>query len=386
VRELTVHVSQQHVPAGVQTQQKKLLTDTRPFLPDVKRLIPILAFLLASAAGAATHFVHPAEGAQVIGPQVIEVATDVAAINRVEFFVDDGLVGVARSAPWRIGHDFGLSTSSRRIEAKVWSDAFRRVESVNTVTRPVAAEESVTVDLVEVPLRLRAGAKVRAADLRIRENGKTQVIRELLPQRAPGHFVFVVDRSLSMGDGKLEATFRAIDKARLSLRSGDTASIVLFNHNVAKARPLARDDRVAELLRGTIPSGGTSLRDALTSLPAADRTWAIVISDGSDRNSTTGVEAALRAVSGTKTVVNGIIFGSSSDFLEKAAANTGGTVLRARRADVEAQLAHVIADINSRYVAVYQSSGGARGWRAIDVSSQNRRVAVASARKGYFAR
>ena len=352
----------------------------------MQRILLALAFLLALPAFGEVHFVAPAAGAQVLGRQPIEVATDIANVNRVEFFVDGALAGVARTAPWRIRHDFGLAPEARTIEAKVWSDAFRNLATAKTVTSSVAAGESIDVDVVEVPLRITSSRQARASDLRIRENGREQVIRELMPQRGPAHFVFLVDRSLSMSGGRLDATLRAVDDARRLLRTGDSASIVLFNHNVSPPRPLSPADEVARLFASTAPSGGTSLRDALASLPDGDRTYAIVVSDGSDRNSQVAEEAALREISGTKTVVDAVVFGTPSRFLERAAANTGGEILRAQAGTVSSQLTRILTGINSRYVAVYQSSGGKRGWRTIAVTSKRGGLSVANARKGYFAR
>jgi hypothetical protein len=188
-----------------------------------------------------------------------------------------------------------------------------------------------------------------------------------------------------MGGGRLDASLRAIDAARRLLRSGDTASLVLFNHNVAKRVTLAPSDRVAQLVGDVVPSGGTSLRDALASLPPGDRTYAIVISDGGDRNSATSEEEALRAIGGTRSVVDAVVFGTPSRFLESAAANSGGSVLRAGNDTIQSRLEQVMADINGRYVAVYQSAGGVRGWRSISVSARNARVQLMNARKGYFA-
>jgi hypothetical protein len=131
------------------------------------------------------------------------------------------------------------------------------------------------------------------------------------------------------------------------------------------------------------PSGGTSLRDALASVASKDRTYAIVITDGGDRDSALSDEAALRRISGAKTIVHAIVLGDShAKFLDRAAANTGGSVKSATKASVAAKLRNVLADINSRYLLIYQSHGTKRGWRTIDISS---RYDIAGARKGYFA-
>jgi hypothetical protein len=340
---------------------------------------------LTFALAAMLTFVQPPPGAQVIGPAVIEVTTDAANVDRVEFTVDGTLAGVARKAPWRIAHDFGTSPAAHTIVAKLFSNGYKSVQTSTMTTLALTAGESVVVDLVEVPLRVRSSKPPRASDLRIRENGVEQTIRDVKPERGAAHFVFVVDRSLSMGDGKLAAALRAIDANLGMLRPDDTVSIVLFNHNVAKARPIGRNERVADLFGDVVPSGGTSLRDALASIRSTDRTYAIVITDGGDRNSELSVEEALRRISTTRTLVDAIILGDRSSFLDRAAKNTGGAVVKASQRDVSYALRDAIADINSRYLAIYQSHGTPRGWRTIEVTSRTRGITILAARKGYFA-
>ncbi|HVR41216.1 MAG TPA: Ig-like domain-containing protein [Thermoanaerobaculia bacterium] len=323
-------------------------------------------------------FVSPQPGAQAIGPTAIEITTNATNVDRVEFSVDGKLAGVARTAPWRIAFDFGATLESRTISAKVWSNGYRNSETATITTAALTAGETMDVDVVEVPLRLRASRTIRADDLRVRENGVEQTIRSITATRAPAHFAFVVDRSLSMGEGKLEAALHAIESELSQLRAGDTSSLILFNHNVAKAQPVGRVNAK--------PSGGTSLRDAVASIPSTQRTYAIVITDGGDRNSVLSEEDALRKISTTHTVVHAIVLGNASHFLERAASNTGGTIASASRDTIRRELHRVLEDINSRYTLVYQSHGTQRGWRTIAITSKRSGIAVVTARKGYFAR
>lgn len=310
---------------------------------------------------------------------LLEVTTDAANVDRVEFSVDGVLAGVARAKPYRIVFDFGTSLAARTVTAKVWSNGYKTSETASVVTAAMTANDTLNVDLVEVPVRVRSAKTITAADLRVRENGVDQKVRDVRQERPPAHFAFVVDRSLSMGGGKLEAALAAIRQELRQLRNGDTSSIVLFNHHVAKAQPVAS---VATIQ----PSGGTSLRDALASVDTKQRTYAFVITDGGDRNSQLTDEAALRKISGTRTVVNAIVLGDShAAFLDRAAKNTGGAVVKASKETVARELAKLLTDINSRYLLVYQSAGTKRGWRTLDVTAKKRGVEIAASRKGYFA-
>lgn len=332
------------------------------------------ALLLA----ASITFVNPQAGGQAVGPQWIEVTTDATHVDRVEFSVDRVLAGVARKPPYRIAYDFGTALTSREITARVFSEAYRKTETSTIHTAALTAGESMNVDLVEVSLRVRASHAIRPADLRVSENGVEQTIRDIHPGRGQAHFAFVVDRSLSMGGGKLDAALRAVRESVKLLRPGDSSSLILFNHNVEKPRPVASSIDVT-------PSGGTSLRDAIASIPQSERTYAIVITDGGDRNSQLTDEQALRKISGTKSVVAAAVFGDAGRFLQRATGNTGGALVDVTTADVVSQVRGIIDDINSRYLLVYQSHGTRDGWRSIAIVPATRGIEIVAARKGYFA-
>jgi hypothetical protein len=333
---------------------------------------PLLSLLLAVT------FVSPREGAQAVGVLPIEVTTTAANVDRVEFFIDGVLAGVARKPPFRIAHDFGTSLAGHEISATVFSNGYRTTESAKVLTAALAASETMNVDLVEVPMRVRSPRPLRADDLRLKENAVEQTIRDVRADRGAARFVFVVDRSLSMGDGKLASALRAIDSESRLLRADDRIDVVLFNHNVMKAQPLSQ-------VRYVEPSGGTSLRDALVSIVSRERTYAIVITDGGDRNSISTEEEALRKISGTKMVVDAIVLGGGSRFLEKAAKNTGGVVAAASAATIGRELRRILLDINSRYTLIYQSHGNGSGWRSIAIVAAKRGIEIVNARKGYFA-
>jgi Mg-chelatase subunit ChlD len=346
-----------------------------------------IAFLIINVLAVATHaanvaFVTPQAGAQVIGPMLIEITTSVANVDRVEFFIDGALAGVARKPPYRIAHDFGTSLAAHAITAKVWSNGFRNSDDVTIRTAALTAGETMNVDGVEVAMRVRSAKPLQASDLRVTENGIPQTIRELRADRGAARFVFIVDRSLSMGDGKLDAALRAIANESPLLRNDDRIDLVLFNHNVTKARAIRR----GEQLPSVATSGGTSLRDALASIVTRERTYAIVITDGGDRNSAISESDALHAISNTKMIVDAIVLGDTSSFLRDAARNTGGTLVTAEASTLQRALHALLVDINSRYTLDYQSHGNGPGWRSIAITPQRRGIEIVNTRKGYYAR
>jgi len=357
----------------------------------VRRPASLILYLLlllplrAAAEPAVINFISPQSGSQAIGPLPLEITTTIENVDRVEFYVDGTLAGVSRKAPWRVAHDFGTSLEPHTIAALVWSNGYKARARAEVRTAAIATSESLTVDLVEVPLRVRSSRPLRIDDLRLRENGVEQTLRDVRADRGAASFVFVIDRSLSMGDGKLTAALHAIDEATKMLRADDSVSVITFNHNVAKPRTIARGESVSRVFAELTPSGGTSMRDAIASIPRGHRTYAFVITDGGDCNSQLDDESALRRISSTKTVIDSLIVGSSHvRFLDRAAKNTGGSVVDTSRERLANALRDLIADINSRYVAVYQSHGTPKGWRTIEITPR-RGIAIVNARKGYFA-
>lgn len=340
--------------------------------------LPLLLLALRLEA-ADIRFVHPVDGSQVFGQSLIAIESSEPAIDRVEFRVDGVFIGVARKAPWRIEHDFGEQLSSKRITATVVSGGFTKKQSSEIRTAAISAADTIDVDLVEVPLRVRSRSPLATKDIRIFEDGRPQIVRSIEQKRERAHFAFVLDRSLSMRGAKLTSALAAIEEAAKRLRPDDTISVVAFNHVVDTPRDLSR-------LRGFNASGGTSLRDAMIAASTKRRSYLIVITDGSDRNSRSTEEAALQATTTASSTIYGIILGdgNGSAFVGKAARTTGGISVTADSDSLSRAMSSVIDDIDSRYVVTYQSSATRRGWRRIEVRSNV--ATLRGAREGYFAR
>jgi hypothetical protein len=343
----------------------------------IRSILILLLAALPARGDAPVRIVSPAAGAAAIGPGFIEIETDIAPVDRVEIRVDGRLAGVLRTPPFRLPFDFGETAAAHRIEAEVFSGGYAHRARAEAFT--AALSETVTVDWVEVPLSLRFSGRPRAEDFRVRENGKDQTIRELKPTRGPARFVFVLDRSLSMKGKPIESALAAIRGIRPRLRAGDTSEVLLFNHRVGRAVPIA--EATAEA------SGGTALRDALASIRPETPTIAIVVSDGADRNSFIGNAAALEAVAVANLTVHALVLGDGdgTSFLRDVAARTGGSMRRTTPATLARDLAATFDELDSRWVLAYQSSTGSRGWRSIAVEPRSRQVRVVSARRGYFA-
>ena len=126
---------------------KEYLTNGARLLASVSFLVPLLL---------AVTFVSPQQGAQAIGVLPIEVTTTAANVDRVELSVDGVLAGVAKKPPYRIAYDFGTSLAGHEITATVFSNGYRTTETAKVLTAALSAGETMNVDLVEVPMRVRA--------------------------------------------------------------------------------------------------------------------------------------------------------------------------------------------------------------------------------------
>lgn len=353
----------------------------------VSRFRFLVLLLVASAASAEVRFVSPLEGSQLFGTTAIEVETTENAVDRVELYVDGNLVGVARSKPFRAFHDFGASGSARRLTAVVYSRKFGHVERAEITSLAIRTFDELTVHLVEVPFRAKSKKKLATGDVRLEEDGAAQKILDLRATRSATRFVFVVDRSLSMRGEKLDAAFKAIDRFRARLREDDVASLVLFNHRVSPPLLLERGRSTTSQLRSANASGGTSLRDALlVATSERRRSVVIVISDGSDRNSAASEEATARQTLNGDSDVHAFVLGdgNATSMMRRLASSSGGRFESTTAANLDERLLDLLADINSRYVAVYQSASTARGWRTIALRGAAG-ISVSGARRGYFA-
>jgi hypothetical protein len=342
------------------------------------RFLSILVLAgLPALADETVRIISPAEGSVVVGESLIEVASDLASIDRVEIRVDGRIAGVLREPPFVLPYDFGSAATPRRIEVTVFGSNY--AESARASVTTASLEDAMTVDWVEVPIALSGRRPPRIEDLRITEDGVEQSIRELKADRGPARFVFVVDRSLSMAGKPIEAALAAIAAAQARLRPGDTSEILLFNHRVA--RPVALEDVEPEA------SGGTALRDALASIRPVGRTIAIVISDGDDRNSFLPAREALEAVAVSDLTVHALAFGGGvgASFLRDVAERTGGSFRRSSPDRVAGDLGAAFDELDARWIAAYQSASTSQGWRSIRVEARDRGARVLSARRGYFA-
>lgn len=336
----------------------------------------LLGFAIATSALAEARISRPAPGEPVTGIVTLEVdaPSDTA---RVDFYLDDLLIGSVREHPWLLTHDAGFTMEPRSIRAVVWGRGMTSREVVERDAAAFRVDAEIDVDLVEVPLTIHSRS-VTVDDFVVRENGAPQEIVAVQPARPDSHFVFVVDRSLSMRNGRLEEAMAAVRELAGSLRETDTAEVIFFNHTVSP--PVSPEAAHASA------SGGTALLDALASISTVRRSVVVVVSDAHDRHSEATADdvRTLMRTRGITLFAVAMQNGNATGLLRELSATTGGMTVRT--SDPREGILRIQHYLDRRSVLVYRSSTQGRGWRSIDVRPVRRGIRISEVREGYVAR
>jgi len=377
--------------------------------------VPILA------AGTRARFVSPDLERPVFGKTAIEVAVETAPGIRtlkVEVFLDGRPTATLLDPPYRTPWDAGEGIEAHTIRARVYtSDG--DVTTIEGTTSPRMGVVRARVLLVEVYATVKDEAKHFVRDLDqssfvIFEDGVPQKIALFTEERKPVQVILLLDVSASMG--KEERLTRAIEAARLfveALEPKDRVAVVTFSDGVQVLQPFT-DDRqgVLDVISRLTPQRGTALYDAIFSasqlLGAEEGRKALVLlSDGQDlaydgmgpgsaRTLEQSIEEALRQQVTAFTIGLGNNLSGDFDFnhthsaeevLSRLASDTGGRFVPvARPGRLRNAFENVLEEMRYQYTLGYVPANDRRdgSWRSIEVGV-NRRHAVVSARKGYFA-
>jgi VWFA-related protein len=260
----------------------------------------------------------------------------------------------------------------------------------------------VNTDLVRVDVlvtdRGRPVAGLTAADFDVRDNGVPQKI-QLAATAENVKVVLVLDNSGSVRGQRLEYLKRATRSVLAALGTGEVASLITFNEQVALRLEAEHDtDKIEAAVERLSGGGATAACDALysgLSLVAQDagRSLLLLFSDGGDNSSFLSrddVIATVRRSMATVYVVGAKGSGagmSSPALLQQVADTGGGNVLWAEDdSHLPSVFTRVLDEFRSRYLITYSPTGVRRddGWHKIAVTLKNKpgRVKV---RPGYFA-
>lgn len=229
-----------------------------------------MLLLSASAAMAAEiTFSRPAPGEPVYGDVevVISVRPQNAPLQRIDVFLDRKRVGSLDRPPYRLLANAGLDNAEHRFEALAYLDN-KVVASTSILTPRIAVDEEIKVELRQIFASIgRRDGSVPALtkeDFVLSDLGSRQEIASF--ERGDVRFTaaLLVDASVSMQGGRLEAALDAAGTFVSSLRSLDEAKLVLFSDRVQGETPFTNLPTVLSLgLSGVRAEGGTALSDAL---------------------------------------------------------------------------------------------------------------------------
>lgn len=302
---------------------------------------------------------------------------------------------------------------------KFWFNAvFTLILSGLTSTGPlpvaIANQETlrIDVDLVNVLFTVedRKRGFVTALDensFRVYENDRRESISNFSKESdLPLTVALLIDTSGSVRDKLMFERDAAVEFFKSTLRRRkDKGLLIAFDSGIDLVQDYTDDPDLLARSAGNVRSGGgTSLLDAmflaatqkLANQPG--RKVIILISDGDDNSSRTGIEETLRAVQQSDAVVYAISTNSAAlggtvesahgdKMLKRFAEGTGGRVLFPRKlGDVTASFVSIGEELRSQYSIGYHSSNPQRDgtFRRIRIETTNKSLRV-RARPGYYA-
>jgi Ca-activated chloride channel family protein len=353
-----------------------------------------------SPAGSIT-IVSPKEDAVLTGPTElrVDIKSD-AAVRTVTFYVDGRPVCSVEAPPFRCAWDAGAVVSGHhvRVVASLVNGS-RLVGNVHT--KDVGYTERIRIEAVLVPAIVteRGGKFVRGLkqqDFEVLEDDVRQTVGSLVSDEAPLELVLAIDISSSMEQALPEVKV-AVKHLLSKLRPGDAATIIGFNDTpflVAESEtdPKLREDAV-DLLASW---GGTALYDAtIFSLDLVNRRWGrkgvVIFSDGEDRHSLMGRDAAMARVHASDAMVFTIGFGGAAALpdlrkrLEGYALSTGGRAFFPRDVgQLDEAFGTIVSELSNQYILSYASTNPAADskWRTITVRVPKGKYDI-RARQGY---
>jgi VWFA-related protein len=171
---------------------------------------------------------------------------------------------------------------------------------------------NVTVTVTDAQGRFVSGLK--ADDFDVYEDGKLQAISQFDSERVPVSLGIALDTSGSMAGEKIAAAQSAVNRFLYDLLGEqDEVFLYRFDGQVSLVSGWTEDRRAVGRMLGSIrANGGTAMYDAVAAaVPLAQRgsrrkKALVLISDGNDQNSRTGVDAVRQLIRESEVLVYAI--------------------------------------------------------------------------------
>ncbi len=316
---------------------------------------------------------EPALAAQALD---LSVRVDVPAgreLDRVDCYQDAALLDSMAIPPFRCRVPAGLRLPLSFVRAAATLRSGEQVEDIAFLGSD--APEQIDVRLVDLLVsvggpRTGPATGLGAADFRVLHRGVEAPIREVrsLTDR-PLTVALLMDISSSMGRGVRVAAASAQRFFESILTARDTASLIVFNHDLDRLAPFSGDPRrlryAAEGLRAW---GATRLHDGIAYAVSSfagrpDRRALVVLSDGADTDSNLDFERVLAQVESGGVVVYPIALRvrdpATTRALQHLAETTGGRSYTAASVeDLDGIYREIETALRSQYLIAFAPPPG----------------------------
>jgi len=371
----------------------------------------------ATVAGVEIAILEPKADAPVFGETMARVGVfpPDAAIDRVEFYLDDTFMGSDEDFPYEFPIDFGQQNTGHELLVVVrGSDGWTIERRVSTPA--IATQDEVKVRLQQLYVTIeRDGEPVKdldRSDFEVRDGGARQQLVTFERGDVPFTAILLVDASVSMRGEALEKAIRGARTFASSMYPLDEAMLILFSDRTVYETPFTGFSSVLSLGLGAAEAAGyTALNDylyiALKRLEERQgRRVIILLSDGFDVNSVLDIEAVREVARVNPTVIHWVFLRDPEDtfankrsfwrslaeqtnelkVLEETVLESGGSITPIDHVDqvVEA-FQNILSELRDQFVlGYYPPPGSVVGeWREVDVRVDAASVDVRT-RKGYY--
>lgn len=325
-------------------------------------------------------------------------------LGPVRFYIDGKLLqtdsdGAPYVAEWVDENPF----ERREISVAV-SDALGHEVRDSVVLEPfdIVEESDVTSVLVEAAVQDKNGRFLKdlpSSAFTVLEDGVPQVLDLAREETVGATFALLVDSSGSMSR-RMDFVQRTAGLLYNYMSPLDRAIVAPFSKNLLSMTG-PTDDRqtIAEAIHAISGRGGTAILDSLLQLAhgfpdSPGRHVIILITDGYDENSVSGVDEVVAALKEARVTVYAVGIGGVAGIslkgekvLKRLAAETGGRVfLPATESQLETVHTALVEEVRNRYLLTYTPTNQKHDgtWREIAVRVPDPSYHV-GARPGYFA-
>jgi VWFA-related protein len=382
-------------------------------------LVTVLAVLALVALPAAAEeelevlLMMPTYGEAVFGDLdvVAEIYPPETEIFRVEFYLDDQLVGLMEKPPFSQVIDVGQENVEHHFQVQVYAVS-GAVANSSVRTPKIKTNEEISVDLQQLFITVKRGDQraldLERSDFAVFDNGARQQTVTFERGDVPFTATILVDASSSMKGRRLQIAIKGAETFVRGMKEHDQAKLMLMSDRVLYETPFTSFASVLAVgLAGVEADGGTALNDhlylAMKRLEKRQgRRVVVFLSDGIDVESALSMQQVQWMANQHQPVIYWIRLGTASNHrsswrgvleheqeiedLKSTVEESGGRIETIQGIEeVEQAFQSILEDLRNQYVIGYYPSVSARGemWHKILVRVRDSSLDVRT-RGGYL--